>query len=572
MGCGGSKPAGAAAAGASKSKSPSEPGTDKTSSSITQAMAKVHSGKENSSQSVGDVYSGVPLSGRGDKEGECMGSGGTASVYKVVQKTTGKEFALKVVSLSQLDTQAKELLLKEIGLIKMMDHPNVVKVFEVFQTVSVLYIVMELCTGGELFDKLYDQVDEQGNETAKFSEADAHHLVKRMIGSLAYLHTNGIVHRDLKLENFIFTDTTKQAEIKLIDFGFSKKTGAEDYMRESIGTCYYMAPELLAQHYTQTVDMWSVGVVIFMMLTGRVPFQGAGGNDGNEAIIAEIKKQTLESDLKTLKKETPQMHARLQSIMSRAGPERDQKQKRNASGVMETKGKPTSLSTECINFVLGLLTVDVDKRLTAAQALQADWMTMDVSKIRGRRQTMGVDDTTEEEVEENNANLVTNLRKFRDNSKLKRSALMAVSFNLTSIELKQLAKQFSEMDANSDGIITMAEFTAQMGKLGMNTVEIQEAFIAIDQDQTGVIKYSEFIAAAIDEKEFDEDHEVEAAFRRLDLDESGELDVDDLRQLLPKGLSKDAIQRILDQADFEKDGKIDLSEFKMIMQGKIANL
>ena len=149
---------------------------------------------------------------------------------------------------------------------------------------------------------------------------------------------------------------------------------------------------------------------------------------------------------------------------------------------------------------------------------------------------------------------------------------MAVSFNLTSAELKQLAKQFTEMDTNSDGIITMAEFASQMSKLGMENAEIKAAFSAIDQDQTGILKYSEFIAAAIDEKEFDEDHEVEAAFRRLDLDESGSLDVDDLRQLLPKNLSEEAITRILDQADFQKDGKIDLAEFKMVMQGKVAKL
>ena len=136
------------------------------------------------------------------------------------------------------DTSKKEMLLREISLIKMLDHPNVIKVYEVFQTITMLYIVMELCTGGELFDKLYDQPGD------KFSEADAHFLVKKMVGSLAYLHANKVVHRDLKLENFIFTDTTKDAEIKLIDFGFSRRYKKTDVMSDRIGTSFYLVQSI----------------------------------------------------------------------------------------------------------------------------------------------------------------------------------------------------------------------------------------------------------------------------------------------------------------------------------------
>lgn len=112
------------------------------------------------------------------------------------------------------------------------------------------------------------------------------------------------------------------------------------------------------------------------------------------------------------------------------------------------------LSPECIKCILGLLTVNIDKRLTAAQCLEQPWIKMDAKDIRGRRQTMGVDNTTAEQEAVASDDLVRKLKKFRDTSKLKRSALMAVSFGLTSTELKQLAKQFSDMDKNSDGIIT----------------------------------------------------------------------------------------------------------------------
>jgi calcium-dependent protein kinase len=423
------------------------------------------------------------------------------------------------------DTSKKEMLLREISLIKMLDHPNVIKVYEVFQTITMLYIVMELCTGGELFDKLYDQPGD------KFSEADAHFLVKKMIGSLAYLHANKVVHRDLKLENFIFTDTTKDAEIKLIDFGFSRRYKTTDVMSNPIGTCYYMAPEVINQSYTEAADLWSVGVVIFMMLTGSVPF----GGDGNAEIIQTIRSVTQNQD---------KMDKGLRAIM-----------------------KGASLTSDCCDFVMTLLTVDIKARATAADALAHAWVTNPVPEGRGRRQTMGVDDTTAEEKAENSQNLMKNIKNFRNQSKLKRSALMAVSFNLTSAELKTLAAQFAEMDSNSDGIITRKEFLNMMTKNNMKSDEIDAAFDAIDQDGTGLINYSEFISCALDEKAYDEDHEVEEAFRRLDLDDSGEITVEDLKLLLPDSLSSDAVQRILDSADLSKDGKISLEEFKQVMNG-----
>ena len=182
---------------------------------------------------------------------------------------------------------------------------------------------------------------------------------------------------------------------------------------------------------------------------------------------------------------------------------------------------------------------------------------------------MGVDDTTAEEKAENSQNLMKNIKNFRNQSKLKRSALMAVSFNLTSAELKTLAAQFAEMDSNSDGIITRKEFLNMMTKNNMKSDEIDAAFDAIDQDGTGLINYSEFISCALDEKAYDEDHEVEAAFRLLDLDDSGEITVENLKQLLPDSLSPDAVQRILDEADLSKDGKISLVEFKHVMHGGV---
>ena len=220
-----------------------------------------------------DVYNGVPNQSS-DQTIEALGDGGTAQVYKVTHNESGLQYAMKIVNLTKItDKSKKDMLLREIKLIKMLDHPNAVKVYEVFRRLNYIYIVMELCTGGELFDKLYEQPVQDGEKAPRFVEADAQYLIKRMLGALNYLHSNNIAHRDLKLENFIFTSAETDAEIKLIDFGFSRQYLEKDAkMQEMVGTCYYLAPEVLKRDYTQASDLWSLGVVIYMMVTGSVPF------------------------------------------------------------------------------------------------------------------------------------------------------------------------------------------------------------------------------------------------------------------------------------------------------------
>ena len=134
-----------------------------------------------------------------------------------------------------------------------------------FQT---LHIVMELCTGGELFDLLYDQPE------CRFAEPECAKLAQKMLGAVNYLHSMDICHRDLKLENFIFSETYPAGEIKMIDFGFSKHYLAKEHMHQIVGTSYYIAPEVLAKNYTQKSDLWSLGVIFFMLLSGRCPFGG----------------------------------------------------------------------------------------------------------------------------------------------------------------------------------------------------------------------------------------------------------------------------------------------------------
>lgn len=153
-----------------------------------------------------------------------------------------------------------------------------------------VHIVMELCDGGELFEKIV--------EMHKFSERQAANLLKKILSAVKHLHEHGICHRDLKPENFLFSDKTDDAEIKLIDFGLSKRFGhiqevnPSEKMHTIVGTPYYVAPEVLKGSYDFSCDIWSLGVILFIMLCGYPPFEG----DNNKEIFKRVLQQKLEFD------------------------------------------------------------------------------------------------------------------------------------------------------------------------------------------------------------------------------------------------------------------------------------
>lgn len=451
-----------------------------------------------------------------------LGEGAFATVYKVIHKTTGGLFAMKEINLRKIkSSNTKDMLMREIKLMKLLDHPNIIKIVEVFRQSNMLYLVMECCEGGELFDDLYAQPE------LKYTEEDANKLIRKMVGALAYMHANGLVHRDLKLENFIFTDKSAEKQIKLIDFGFSRAYLEGDTMSAFCGTSYYIAPEVLAGRYTAASDLWSLGVIAFMMLTGQCPF---GGKTDSE--IMDNVRHAAKNPTKTNKK--------LQKILVHEG-----------------------MSRECTDFVMGLLKTDIPARLTCPQALEHPWITG--RSMTGRRTTLPERVASESETSHRRDTmaLVANVKAFRDQSRLKRTALLAISFGANSKELRTLAAQFAEFDTNGDGLISPDEFTAMMAKNGIaDKAKARTYFDAVDQDGTGMIKYSEFIAAAMAESHYSATEQIEAAFRRLDLDDSGEITLENLVKVLGPGYDIETVRQVLDEGDYMKDGVIRLAEFK----------
>jgi calcium/calmodulin-dependent protein kinase I len=197
------------------------------------------------------------------KFGKEIGKGGFSVVYKATEKATGKKFAIKRIQKDEEGVDI-ELLKREIYIMKKVDHPNILKLFEVYEDDDYFFLVLELVEGLELFDKIVDR----GN----YSEKDAANIVKQILEAVKYLHEEGIVHRDLKPENLLSAGEGEKEVVKVADFGFAKNFG-EEKLVTSCGSPGYVAPEVLTEDtYTNAVDMWSVGVIVYILLSGYPPF------------------------------------------------------------------------------------------------------------------------------------------------------------------------------------------------------------------------------------------------------------------------------------------------------------
>jgi len=208
--------------------------------------------------------------------GRQLGSGAFSVVKEGVHKKDASKVAIKVIQKTTVAGEDIKLLRREITNLKTLDHPNILKLYEVYEDKQQFYLVMELVQGKELFDKIV--------ERGQYSERDASHITRQFVSAIEYLHSKGIAHRDLKPENILSVGSGDKEAIKVADFGLSKNFGDEKMMT-SCGSPGYVAPEVLeCETYDKAVDMWSIGVILYILLVGYPPFYA----DSDPALFKKI--------------------------------------------------------------------------------------------------------------------------------------------------------------------------------------------------------------------------------------------------------------------------------------------
>lgn len=441
-----------------------------------------------------------------------LGEGSYGKVSMGVDRNTGAIRAIKNIDRSKISDEKR--FEDEVNIQQQLDHPNIVKLYEVFKDAKRVYLVMELCTGGELFDRIVEEAEKHNNEGA-FDERGAATYMQQILGAMHYLHSHHYVHRDIKPENFLLQNKTPEAEIKVIDFGLAKafEPGAGQVMRTKAGTPYYVAPQVLQGSYDEKCDIWSCGVIAYILLCGYPPFFG----ENDDQILRRVKRAEYEF----------------------ASPDWD------------------GISANAKDFIRQMLTYDPTKRPSAERMLDHTWLTTAAAGSSGRVAK----------------DLGTKLKSFRGASKMKKVALTLIAQQLKDDDLKELRETFIALDKNKDGTLSAAEIREGMLKAKVDLpTDLVEIMKGLDTDGSGNIDYTEFIAATISQKQYLKKEVLWAAFRVFDKDGNGIITKSELGLLLQEDKDLHMLESMVREVDLDGDGNISFEEFCQMMEKDCAPL
>lgn len=427
-----------------------------------------------------------------------LGSGMNGVVQEATRKNQSEEkYAIKAFKLFNADRQTKERFESEVQIFLMLDHPHIARLLDVYESEQYIYLVMECMLGGELFDRLI--------EATRFSEHDAADAVWQMLLALHYLHGHKIVHRDLKLENWLF-QTKESNHLRLIDFGFSKMWDPNIKMKYAYGTVGYVAPEVLRKSYTSQCDLWSLGVIAFVLLSGVMPFAGKG-------------------DVQT------------ENIL--------------AGRYAMTPEKWDKHSKESKDFVKSLLKVNPTKRMTAEAAMEHPW-------IKDRATSPDIIDES----------VVDALRQFAKGSKFRRCCMSMMAWSLTYDERNKVRQYFMELDHSKTGTITLAELRdVLVTKFQLPDGEAKQIFEALDSSHDEEVNYTDFLAAMLTQHIELHDDMLQQAFSRFDHDKTGYITVESLKNVLGDSFEGQDVSALLKEADQLNDGRVSYAEFVSYIKG-----
>ena len=427
---------------------------------------------------------------------DSLGQGSYGKVKKVYHKKLGEIRAMKIVNKKLHSSH------NEIEILRKISHPNIVNIFEIFEDKTKYYIMSEFCEGGELFTAIA--------EKGFFNEFEASRIIKQILEAVNYLHSNSIVHRDLKPENIMLMANGK--DLKLIDFGTAIELPKRKKLTKFIGTSYYLAPEVIAENYDEKCDIWSCGIILYILLCGYPPFNGLSNNDIYRAI--------------------------------------------RYSKLCFNKNAWSNISKEAISLISKMLEKNPKKRISAEECLNDFWF----KKVNfNRKQTVGI----------NQYEILERMAQFVQQNKFKQAVLQYIStqFNLKKEE-EELKHVFKEFDKEGKGVISREDFITTIDKLYGNIISIElsnEFYSNIDLDNSGSISYNEFLTSVIDSKKILTEDRLKKAFNMFDKDGSGTLDIEEIKGFF--GGNENTWKRILTDVDDNGDGQVDFQEFKKMMIG-----
>ncbi|CAN0918691.1 Calcium-dependent protein kinase 16 [Linum grandiflorum] len=440
--------------------------------------------------------------------GKLLGHGQFGYTYVATDKGNGDRVAVKRIDKGKMILPiAVEDVKREVKILRQLaGHENVVHFVNAFEDDSYVFIVMELCEGGELLDRILAKKD------SRYSEKDAAVIVRQMLKVAAECHLHGLVHRDMKPENFLFKSTKEDSALKATDFGLSDYIKPGKKFHDIVGSAYYVAPEVLQRKSGPESDVWSIGVITYILLCGRRPFW----DKTEDGIFKEVLRNKPD---------------------------------------FRRKPWPT-ISHSAKDFIKKLLVKDPRARLTAAQALSHPWV-----REGGDASEIPID-----------ISVLKNMRQFVKYSRLKQFALRALASTINEEELADLKDQFDAIDIDKNGSISLEEMRQALAKdlpWKLKESRVLEILQAIDSNTDGLVDFPEFVAAALHVHQLQEhnsekwEERSQAAFDKFDIDGDGYITPDELR--MHTGL-RGSIDPLLEEADIDKDGKISLSEFRRLLR------
>ncbi|XP_066359065.1 calcium-dependent protein kinase 29-like isoform X2 [Miscanthus floridulus] len=420
--------------------------------------------------------------------GKELGRGEFGVTRRCTDTSTGEVLACKSISKRKLRSSVDiEDVRREVAIMRSLpEHPNVVRLREAFEDGDTVHLVMEVCEGGELFDRIVSR--------GHYTERAAAGVMRTIMEVVLHCHKHGVMHRDLKPENFLYANTSENSALKVIDFGLSVCFKPGDRFSEIVGSPYYMAPEVLKRNYGQEVDIWSAGVILYILLCGVPPFWA----ETDEGIAQAI----IRSNLDFQREPWPKVSE-------------------NAKDLVRKMLDPSPYS-----------------RLTVQQVLEHPWI---------QNASAAPNIPLGEAVR-------SRLKQFTVMNKFKKKALLVVAEYLPAEELEAIRELFHMLDTNKDGHLTIEELRKGLRLIGHNVhdTDVDMLMEAADMDGNGTLDCKEFVTVSIHLKKIHSEDHLPKVFSYFDKNGSGYIEIEELKEALsPRGDQK-AIDDIILDVDKDK--------------------